>query len=220
MGVFDIIGPVMIGPSSSHTAGAARIGLLARYILKEEPAEADIIFYGSFAKTYHGHGTDKAVVAGILGYGADNPALREAFELAAKEKVVINIKISDDEPQHPNTVKIKLTGKNGKKLDVIGVSLGGGRISIRGINGFATDIDGEMYTLLAVYDDQSGVVAQVSSFLAGKKINISQMRVSRKGRHQQAVMIIETDSAVPEDIVRKVSALSIMKSVVAIDPLH
>lgn len=220
MGVFDIIGPVMIGPSSSHTAGAARIGLLAHYILKEEPVKADIVFYGSFAKTYRGHGTDKAVIAGLLGFGADDPAIRNAFELAAQKKFTINIGISSEEEQHPNTVKIKLLGKYGKTMEIVGVSLGGGKVSIRRINGFAAEISGETYTLLSVYDDQSGVVSLVSSFLAEKNINISQMRVFRKGKHQQAVMIIDTDSRVPDTVVEKISSLEIMKSVIAIDPLR
>ncbi|WP_196603574.1 L-serine ammonia-lyase, iron-sulfur-dependent subunit beta [Pectinatus haikarae] len=220
MGVFDIIGPVMIGPSSSHTAGAARIGLLAHYILKEEPVKADIVFYGSFAKTYRGHGTDKAVIAGLLGFGADDPAIRNAFELAAQKKFTINIGTSSEEEQHPNTVKIKLLGKYGKTMEIVGVSLGGGKVSIRRINGFAAEISGETFTLLSVYDDQSGVVSLVSSFLAEKNINISQMRVFRKGKHQQAVMIIDTDSRVPDTVVEKISSLEIMKSVIAIDPLR
>ncbi|MDQ0203151.1 L-serine ammonia-lyase, iron-sulfur-dependent subunit beta [Pectinatus haikarae] len=220
MGVFDIIGPVMIGPSSSHTAGAARIGLLAHYILKEEPVKADIVFYGSFAKTYRGHGTDKAVIAGLLGFCADDPAIRNAFELAAQKKFTINIETSSEEEQHPNTVKIKLLGKYGKTMEIVGVSLGGGKVSIRRINGFAAEISGETFTLLSVYDDQSGVVSLVSSFLAEKNINISQMRVFRKGKHQQAVMIIDTDSRVPDTVVEKISSLEIMKSVIAIDPLR
>lgn len=220
MGVFDIIGPVMIGPSSSHTAGADRIGLLARYILKEEPKAAQIIFYGSFAKTYHGHGTDRAVIAGLLGYGADNPAIRNAATLAKEKQLQISIKTSDDEAAHPNTVKILLTGVSGKKLTVVGVSLGGGKISIRRINDFDTDISGETFTLLSIYDDQAGVVSQVSSLIAQEEINISQMRVFRKGKHQQAVMIINTDSRVPQKVVEKMTELQIFKTVLSIDPLH
>ncbi|WP_196589868.1 L-serine ammonia-lyase, iron-sulfur-dependent subunit beta [Pectinatus cerevisiiphilus] len=220
MGVFDIIGPVMIGPSSSHTAGAARIGLLSRYILKEEPVKADITFYGSFAKTYCGHGTDKAVIAGLLGCGADDPAIRNAYELAAEKKLTIKIRTSDEDVQHPNTVKINLFGIDGKTMEIVGVSLGGGKVSIRKINGFMADISGETYTLLTVYNDQSGVVSLVSSFLSKNDINISQMRVFRKGKHQQAVMIIDTDSRVPDAVVEEINALKIMKSVIAIDPLR
>ncbi|WP_196594074.1 L-serine ammonia-lyase, iron-sulfur-dependent subunit beta [Pectinatus sottacetonis] len=219
MGIFDIIGPVMIGPSSSHTAGAARIGLLAHYILKEQAINAAITFFGSFAKTYRGHGTDKAVIAGILGYSADDPAIRKAFHLAEEKNMNVQIYTSEAESPHPNTVQINLTSINGKLLSLIGVSLGGGRVSIRQINGFECDVSGESYTLLSVYDDQSGVVSLVSSFLAKESINISQMRVFRKGKHQQAVMIIDTDSRVSDTVVQKISLLPIMKSVIAIDPI-
>ncbi|WP_182186397.1 L-serine ammonia-lyase, iron-sulfur-dependent subunit beta [Pectinatus frisingensis] len=219
MGVFDIIGPVMIGPSSSHTAGAARIGLLARHILKSEPTAVKIIFYGSFAKTYRGHGTDRAIVAGLLGYGADNPAIRNAFSFAAEKKLPVNIETSEKEMLHPNTVKLELTGIDGKKMEIVGVSLGGGKVSICEINGFAADVRGEEYTLLMVYNDQRGVVAVVSSLLSEKDINISRMRVFRKGKHQEAVMIIDTDSEVPDDVVQKINSLEIMSVVIAIDPL-
>ncbi|MBB5334981.1 L-serine ammonia-lyase, iron-sulfur-dependent subunit beta [Pectinatus brassicae] len=219
MGIFDIIGPVMIGPSSSHTAGAARIGLLAHYILKEKPVQAAITFFGSFAKTYRGHGTDKAIIAGLLGYSADDPALREAFSLAKKANLTVSINTSENESNHPNTAQLQLVGCNGKKLDIVGISLGGGKVSISQINGFDCDVSGENYTLLSVYNDQSGVVSLVSSFIAEKNINISQMRVFRKGKHKQAVMIIETDGQIPNEIVDKISSLPIMHSVIAIDPL-
>lgn len=127
MGVFDVVGPVMIGPSSSHTAGAARIGLMAREILKDEPVEAVITLYGSFAKTYKGHGTDKALVAGLLGFSADDVRLRTSFDLAAQQGMDVVFQRSEAEVDHPNTVRIAMTGKTGKKMEVLGVSLGGGK---------------------------------------------------------------------------------------------
>ena len=125
MSMFDIIGPIMIGPSSSHTAGAARIGLMARHIFQEEPKKADITVYGSFAKTYRGHGTDRALVAGILGIGADDVRLRTSFEIAKERHVEINLHPSDAEVRHPNTVRIRLTGEDNRVLEVLGVSLSG-----------------------------------------------------------------------------------------------
>ena len=133
MGVFDIVGPVMIGPSSSHTAGAARIGLMARNILRDEPVRADITLYGSFARTYRGHGTDKALIAGLLGLSADDVRLRHSFDLAHQAGLAFSFTRSDEVPDHPNTAKIEMVGKTGKKAEVVGVSLGGGRISIREI---------------------------------------------------------------------------------------
>lgn len=134
MGVFDVVGPVMIGPSSSHTAGAARIGLMAREILKDEPKKAVITVYGSFAKTYKGHGTDRALVAGLLGFSADDVRLRTSFELAKEAGLDIDFHRSDEEVHHPNTVRIAMTGASGRQVEVLGVSLGGGKIEIREIN--------------------------------------------------------------------------------------
>ncbi|MCI1248712.1 MAG: L-serine ammonia-lyase, iron-sulfur-dependent subunit beta, partial [Megasphaera sp.] len=151
MGVFDIIGPVMIGPSSSHTAGAARIGLMAREILNDEPVEAVITVYGSFAKTYKGHGTDKAVVAGLLGFSADDVRLRTSFDIAAKKGLKITLNRSDAEVDHPNTVRIAMIGKTGRKMEVLGVSLGGGKIEIREINGSQVSLSGEEYTLITFH---------------------------------------------------------------------
>jgi len=130
MNIFDIIGPVMIGPSSSHTAGAARIGLMARHIFHEEPVEARITVYGSFAKAYRGHGTDRALAAGILGIAADDVRLRRAFEIAAERHVKITVMPSQKDVNHPNTARIRLIGRTGKELEILGVSLGGGKIEI------------------------------------------------------------------------------------------
>ena len=204
MGVFDIIGPVMIGPSSSHTAGAARIGLMARKILHDEPAAATLTVYGSFAKTYKGHGTDKALVAGLLGFSADDTRLRNSFELAAN---------------HPNTVRIAMTGKHGAQAEVLGVSLGGGKIEIREINGFDVSLSGEEHTLITLHHDQPGIIAQATTILAIGHINVSNMKVFRSGKHADAVMIVCTDSPVPEEIINLIRNISAIKSVVTLSPL-
>ena len=219
MGVFDIIGPVMIGPSSSHTAGAARIGLMARKILHDEPAAATLTVYGSFAKTYKGHGTDKALVAGLLGFSADDTRLRKSFELAAKAGLQITLQRSDAEVNHPNTVRIAMTGKHGAQAEVLGVSLGGGKIEIREINGFDVSLSGEEHTLITLHHDQPGIIAQATTILAIGHINVSNMKVFRSGKHADAVMIVCTDSPVPEEIINLIRNISAIKSVVTLSPL-
>lgn len=205
MGVFEIVGPVMIGPSSSHTAGAARLGHLARLLLDDVPVEANLIFYGSFAKTYRGHGTDRACVAGLLGWGPDDPRLREALELAPGLGLTVHIETSEEDAGHPNTVRFRLRGASGKESEMLGVSLGGGRIQMRQLDGYAVDLDGSNHTLVTVHRDRPGIVAYVSRLLADRNVNISAMRLFRKERHQLAMMFIETDTAVPEEVLSMVA---------------
>jgi L-serine dehydratase len=219
MSVFDIVGPVMIGPSSSHTAGAARIGLMARKILKDEPIRADITVYGSFAKTYKGHGTDKALVAGLLGFSADDIRLRSSFEIAKELGMAVTLTRSEEETDHPNTVRIKMEGKTGTVMEIVGVSLGGGRIEIREINGFYVEITGEEYTLLTFHHDQPGIIAKVTTIMALGAINVSTMRVFRSAKNANAVMIICTDSPLPSDLKSEICNISAIQSVIALSPL-
>ena len=232
MGVFDVVGPVMIGPSSSHTAGAARIGLMAREILKDEPVEAVITLYGSFAKTYKGHGTDKALVAGLLGFSADDVRLRTSFDLAAQQGMNVVFQRSEAEVDHPNTVRIAMTGKTGKKMEVLGVSLGGGKMEIREINGAGVLLSGEEHTLITVHRDKPGVIAQATTILAIGHINVSNttilaighinvsnMRVFRSAKNASAVMIVCTDSPVPQEMVSMIKNISGIESVVTLLPL-
>ena len=193
MGVFDVVGPVMIGPSSSHTAGAARIGLMAREILKDEPKKAVITVYGSFAKTYKGHGTDQGLA--------------------------IEFHRSDEEVDHPNTVRIAMTGASGRKMEVLGVSLGGGKIEIREINGAEVALNGEEHTLITVHRDQPGIIAQATTVLAIGHINVSNMRVFRSAKNETAVMIVCTDSPVPNEIVHMIQNITAIESVVTLLPL-
>lgn len=219
MGIFDIVGPVMIGPSSSHTAGAARIGLMARKILKDDPVKADITVYGSFAKTYKGHGTDKALVAGLLGFAADDLRLRQSFAIAKETNLAVAFHRSDEEVDHPNTVRIALTGKTGKKTEVLGVSLGGGRIEIREIDGFPVALNGEEHTLITLHNDQPGIIAQATTIMAIGHINVSNMKVFRSAKNANAVMIVNTDSPVPDEMVRLISNISAIDSVITLSPL-
>ncbi len=219
MGVFDVVGPVMIGPSSSHTAGAARIGLMAREILKDEPQSVTITLYGSFAKTYKGHGTDKALVAGLLGFSADDVRLRTSFEIAAQQGMQITFHRSDAEVDHPNTVRIAMKGKTGREMEIVGVSLGGGKIEIREINGAGVSLSGEEHTLITVHRDKPGIIAQATTIMAIGHINVSNMRVFRSAKNATAVMIVCTDSPVPPEMVSMIKKISAIESVVTLLPL-
>ncbi len=219
MGVFDVVGPVMIGPSSSHTAGAARIGLMAREILKEDPENVVITLYGSFAKTYKGHGTDKALVAGLLGFSADDVRLRTSFDIADERGMHVVFHRSEEEVDHPNTVHIAMTGRSGRQMEVLGVSLGGGKMEIRRINGADVLINGEEHTLITVHRDMPGIIAQATTIMAIGHINVSNMRVFRSAKNATAVMIVCTDSPVPPEMVDMIKNISAIESVVTLLPL-
>lgn len=219
MGIFDVVGPIMIGPSSSHTAGAARIGLMARNILKDEPVKVQLTVYGSFAKTYKGHGTDKALVAGLLGFSADDVLLRDSFAIAARQGLQVELQRSTAETAHPNTVRIAMQGKQGRTMEVVGVSLGGGKIEIREINGAQVSLRGEEHTLITVHRDLPGIIAQATTILAIGHINVSNMRVFRSGKNAAAVMIVCTDSPVPADMVAMIRKIEAIESVVTLLPL-
>lgn len=219
MGIFDVVGPIMIGPSSSHTAGAARIGLMARNILKDEPVKVQLTVYGSFAKTYKGHGTDKALVAGLLGFSADDVRLRDSFAIAARQGLQVELQRSTAATAHPNTVRIAMQGKQGRTMEVVGVSLGGGKIEIREINGTQVSLRGEEHTLITVHRDLPGIIAQATTILAIGHINVSNMRVFRSGKNAAAVMIVCTDSPVPADMVAMIRKIEAIESVVTLLPL-
>ena len=186
MGIFDIIGPIMVGPSSSHTAGAARIGLIASRILGEPLKKAHITLNGSFAKTGKGHGTNRALAAGLMGYAPDSEIIRTALETAKEKGIDIAFSLSNEVAGHPNVAKIDA-----------GRSLGGGRVMITEIDGYDVEINGEEYTFLTRHHDVPGIVADVSAIMAQENINISTMRLFRKGKGTEAVMIIHTDQYVP-----------------------
>lgn len=208
MGIFDIIGPVMIGPSSSHTAGAARIGQVAGRILGEPLKSAHITLYGSFAKTGKGHGTDRALVAGLMGYAPDSGSIRDALKLAEEKGIPISFSLSEDDMGHPNVAKIDAYGTEGAHVVVVGRSLGGGRVMITEIDGYPVEITGEDYTFLTRHHDVPGIVADVCRLLAEEHINISTMRLFRKGKGDEAVMIIHTDQLVPQTMVKKIVSIN------------
>lgn len=199
-GVFDLIGPQMIGPSSSHTAGAARLGGVAYRLARGKIKKARVTLYGSFADTGKGHGTDKAIVAGLLGLAPDDSRLRNSLELAAQQKKDISVEFSGESMNHPNTAKIVVEDESGRTVELIGASVGGGNIEIQQINGMEVSFGCEYPTILIFHRDRPGVISKVTSVFAKEKINIAFMRVFRNSRWQNACMIIETDGVVRGEI--------------------
>ena len=192
--VFDIIGPVMIGPSSSHTAGAVRIGKGVYSIFGEEPEEVTFHLYNSFAKTYKGHGTDKALVAGILGMDTDDSDIKNSLEIAHQKGIRIYWDIlKDSNTPHPNTAKITVK-KGNKSMSITGVSIGGGNIQVTELNGFSVSLTMNTPTLIVVHQDVPGMIAKVTDILSAHHINIAQMNVTRESAGEKAIMIIEVDS--------------------------
>ncbi|WLR52301.1 L-serine ammonia-lyase, iron-sulfur-dependent subunit beta [Bacillus tianshenii] len=204
--VFDIIGPVMIGPSSSHTAGAARIGRVARSLFGRTPKWAEISFYGSFAKTYKGHGTDVAIVGGILDFDTYDERIIHSLDLAKDEGVTIQFREEEAVPDHPNTARVKIGDENGD-LELVGISIGGGKIQITELNGFELKLSGNHPALLVMHNDRYGAIAGVANVLAKYEMNIGHMEVSRKEKGQRALMTIEVDQSFDDKIIDELSAL-------------
>ena len=199
--VFDIIGPRMTGPSSSHTAGAVRLGYITRRIMGAEPSHASFTLYGSFAETGRGHGTDKALIAGLLGCMPDDARIRSAYKLARDSGLSVDFIWSEEPVEHPNTVRIIAEDVNGKETDVIGRSVGGGNILITKINGLDVEVTGEYPTLIIQHHDMPGVISDVSRVLAQLGVNIANMRVFRRGKgDNEAYMVIESDAPVTPDM--------------------
>lgn len=201
MTIFDIMGPVMVGPSSSHTAGAVRIGLIARALLGSEPAGAEILLHGSFAATGRGHGTDRALVAGLLGMQPDDPRIPQSFALADDQGLAFQFRNAVLRGAHPNTALIRLVDATGRRVEVEGSSLGGGRVKIYGLNGMETAFTGEYPTLIIENIDVPGRVAIVAGVLYRHKVNIATMNVYRNVRGKPELMIIESDEVIyPETV--------------------
>ena len=207
MDIFDILGPVMVGPSSSHTAGAARIGAMARTLLGEEGADAKLHLYGSFAETGKGHGTDRALVAGLLGMKPDDLRIPNAFEEAEKAGLRYTIDEIDLRDAHPNTAVLELTGKGGRTLTVQASSLGGGRIMVNKLDGIEVNFTGESNTLVVRNQDEFGSVAAVTSILNQLRVNVANMSVHRHKRGGDALMVIETDQHIKPKQVEFISEL-------------
>lgn len=207
MNVFDIIGPVMIGPSSSHTAGAARIGRIARELLGEEPVAADIRLHGSFARTYRGHGTDKALVAGILGMYQDDARLRDSLALAQRQGLAVAISTVELEDAHPNTAVLALTGASGRQVSLRGASVGGGNVRITQVDGLTVEFTGQYATTIVLHRDVPGLIASVTKVMGEAGVNICNFRLARNQKGGLAVMTIETDNAPDEALAAAIARL-------------
>ncbi|VDZ23330.1 L-serine ammonia-lyase, iron-sulfur-dependent subunit beta [Staphylococcus saprophyticus] len=201
--VFDIIGPTMVGPSSSHTAGAVRIGLVARDLFNQLPKQADIYLYGSFMETYKGHGTDVALVGGLLGYDTDDDRIQTSLETAEEAGMKVNFIEMAEERSHPNTAIINMRDGD-KEISVEGVSIGGGKIEVVAINGFNIAISGNYPALLVFHKDTFGTIGRVANILGDSSINVGSMQVSRKEKGDQALMTCELDDAVNDEIIEKI----------------
>ena len=193
MNVVDMIGPVMIGPSSSHTAGAVRIGRIAGALLEGTPVRAHILLHGSFAKTYRGHGTDKALVAGIMGMAPSDVRIRNSLELAKEQNLSVVFEKGEIEGAHPNTAVITLTDARGRTVTLQGASVGGGNIVVSEINGMKVDVTGQQTTLLILHRDVPGVIAHVTNYIAAQGVNIGNFKLTRGHRGETALMTIEVD---------------------------
>ena len=200
MRLFDVLGPVMVGPSSSHTAGAVRIGLAARKLLGAVPVEVNIQLHGSFAMTGHGHGTDCALIAGLLGMQPDDLRIPDSFALAQKQGMHFSFTTVQLRGAHPNTAKLFLRGAQAEQVEVVAASIGGGRIQICEIDGIAASFSGEHNTLIVRNEDTPGHVVAVASALMQRRVNIATMQLYRRENGGDAVMVLECDQPIPPDI--------------------
>lgn len=206
--LLDIIGPVMVGPSSSHTAGACRLGLLARGLVGGTPERARTELHGSFARTGEGHGTDKAIVGGLMGFRPDDERIREALTIAEHEGLDYRFeKTTISEESHPNTVRI--TVERGDRSAVMtGSSLGAGRVLVTEIDGYPVEVSGNHHTIVLVAEDVKGSVARIATILAEDGMNIATLRLTRKERGGDAFMVIELDDFPVEQVRDDIRALS------------
>lgn len=217
--MFDILGPIMVGPSSSHTAGAARLGKVAKYIAGEDIESVTFYLHGSFAKTYKGHGTDKALVAGILGMEPYDERLKSSLQIAEEKNIKVSFQEADLGNQHENTVKIVFNKKEGSKTEVTGSSIGGGNIIITNVDGYNVKITGDHPTLIIVQNDKKGIISSVTTCLSQNNINIGIMKVKRKKKGVEASMIIETDDEITEEVIYKLNSMEDVISVKVINPV-
>ena len=207
MNSFDIIGPVMVGPSSSHTAGAVKIGNISRKLLGAPVRKADIFFNGSFLATGKGHGTDRALVAGLLGFPVDDSRIPESFRYAQEAGMEYRLSGIDLGDVHPNSVKLLLRGEEGQKIEIVAASVGGGAIRVTQIDGLPANFSGDYPTLVVNNLDQPGHVTEITSMLSHKSINIATMQLYRSSKGGHAVIVLECDQEVPAEAIRWLSHL-------------
>ena len=216
---FDIIGPVMVGPSSSHTAGAVRLGRFARAIAKELPSEVRIYLHGSFAQTYKGHGTDLALLGGLLGMETDDVRIRDSYRLADEAGLCYTFIAADlGDGYHANTAKFVMKLSDGSEKTVTGCSIGGGKVLITELDGFPVEIEGIYPTLIDTHLDQPGVIHKITGVLVDYQVNIAAMKVFRQEKNTIAYMVVETDQEVPEEAVKEIIAMRPVLDVKFIKP--
>jgi len=211
--LLDIIGPVMVGPSSSHTAGACRLGLMARGLVGATPQSALIELHGSFARTGEGHGTDKAIVGGLLGFRPDDERLRDALDIMEREGLAYSFektKLGEEGETHPNTVRITVE-RGDRRAVMLGSSLGAGRILVSEIDGYPVEVHGTYHTIVLVAEDIKGSIARIAGLLADDHVNIASLRVTRKERGGDAFMVIEVDELPAEEVRDHIRALPWVK---------
>ena len=203
--IFDILGPVMVGPSSSHTAGAARIGMVARQLFGRQPRKATVYLHGSFAATGKGHGTDRALIAGLLGMKPDDMRIPESFEVAKEEGMEFSIAEKEIKEAHPNTAQVIMEAEGVNPMKVQAYSIGGGRIRVCKVDGIDVNFSGES-TLIIRNVDEPGMIKEVAAALSNAQINIATMQVFRDKRGGYAIMVVETDQTVPEDAMKELES--------------
>lgn len=219
MDIFEIIGPIMVGPSSSHTAGAVRIGLVARKLLARPPIRAELLLHGSFAATGRGHGTDRALVAGLLGFEPDDTRIPDSFAYAKEAGLDFHFDTVQLRDAHPNSVLLRLWAEpDGKPMEVIGASIGGGRIEIREFNGIKLRFSAEAPTLIVKNRDNPGSVADVSYLISRRNINIATFQVNRSSRGGEAVMVIECDTPIRQELITAIRSMPDIVDAVGINP--
>ncbi len=217
--IFDMIGPVMIGPSSSHTAGVVRIARAAIHILGHIPESATITFYNSFARTYEGHGSDRAIIAGLLDFPTDDVRIKNSFDHAVQQGLQYTFKsVGNASTMHPNTIKLELKYQD-QEVEVIGVSKGGGVINIAEINGFTANISANLYTIIITAEDVKGTIAFMADVISNDDCNIATMSVSRKGKNDIACHFIEMDSGIREITLAYLRSLRWVQNILYIPPV-
>lgn len=219
VGVFDILGPVMVGPSSSHTAGAARLGKVARAVANGPLKSVKFLLHGSFGKTYKGHGTDRALVAGILGMEPSDIRLRDSLQIAEDQGLQIEFIEQELGDVHPNTVKFIMETERGNICEVVGSSIGGGSISITEVNGNIVEFNGDYPTLIITHQDVPGAVSKVTSILYYEGINIAFMKVFRKQKGKAATMVFEVDNSLSDSVIDEIKEIESISRVIRINPV-
>jgi L-serine dehydratase len=218
--IFDMIGPVMIGPSSSHTAGVVRIGRVARMLLGRQPDLAAITFYNSFARTYEGHGSDRAVLAGLLDMATDDERIREAKQVATDAGLSYTFKaVNNASAMHPNTIRV-VASAGEDQVEVVGVSRGGGLISIVEIDGFRCNFTVQRHTLVVSAKDVKGTIAFVATVLSNDDCNIATMTVDRKAKNLTARLVIEIDSPPQPLTIEYLRSVSWVQKVTYLPDIH